>query len=102
MTEPVIDPSEIERILAREAATWSDAIAARKALRALHADPSSKRLTPIKLKELKSDMKRTTTLLRRLRDFKAENKDAVIVEIETLNLSKFVQEVFPAFHHRCS
>ena len=34
MTEPgAIDSSEIERILTREAATWSDAMAARKALR---------------------------------------------------------------------
>ena len=89
MTEPgAIDPSEIERILTREAATWSDAMAARKAPRALHADPASRRLTPAKLKELKGDMKRTTTLLRRLRDFKAENNDAVLVEIESLRAAQ--------------
>jgi regulator of nonsense transcripts 2 len=92
MTDVVIDAAEIERIIARETNTWKETLVSRKAQRALNLDPTSKRLTPAKLKDMKSDMKRTTTLLRRFREFKNDAKDNVMADVTTLNLSKFVTE----------
>eukprot|EP00760_Papus_ankaliazontas_P021462 PhM_4_TR18692/c1_g1_i1/m.19147/K14327/UPF2, RENT2; regulator of nonsense transcripts 2 len=83
---------ESMRVFGREMEAWKATVAERSATRALNLDPSSKRLTPIKLRDLKSDMKRTTTLLRRLREFKHDQKDVVLQDITTLNLNRFVTE----------
>eukprot|EP00759_Apiculatamorpha_spiralis_P019411 PhF_6_TR25457/c0_g1_i6/m.35255/K14327/UPF2, RENT2; regulator of nonsense transcripts 2 len=89
---PLINPEEVERILERECVSWKESLTQRKALRDLNIDPTSKRLTPAKLKDLKSDMKRTTTFLRRLKDFKSDQKDSVMTDIAALNLTRYVTE----------